>query len=449
MKVFNNKLLSGAFVLSIGGLITKILGAFYRIPLTNILGAEGIGVYQAVFPLYCLLLTASSTGVPNGIAKIIAENNAKNDISLSYSVLKSALKLFVPIGMIGSAFMLVFCKILSKVQGNISAALSYALISPSVFAVSVISCFRGFFQGYTDMKPTAVSQITEQTVKLVFGLTLCSIINGTVEIKAGMAALAVTVSELITCGYFFVVFKRKGFAFKNLKGVASNVKTLVKNVLPIMLSTLVIPTARTVESFFILNILSGYTSDATALYGLYSGAAESLVSVPVSVCYAVATTSVPIISAVRDNVAAARKKSYQAMLYTFIGGVGFALCFLCFSGLAVKILYGNLSAAHTEITVDLLRISAMSVLLLPLMQTTASVLIALGKTYVPPVTSGIAVTVKLVSSFILLYNPKVNIFGAVISDILCYFVAFTLNLMYIILILKKRRKVCIKLPQSV
>ena len=97
-----DKLLTGAFTLAIGGFMTKIIGAVYRIPLTNVLGSEGIGIYQMVFPLYCLLLTVSSTGVPNGIAKLIAEGNNPE------VTLKSALKLFVPIGIIGSLIMIVF-----------------------------------------------------------------------------------------------------------------------------------------------------------------------------------------------------------------------------------------------------------------------------------------------------------------------------------------------------
>ena len=184
-NLLNNKLLSGALVLSLGGLLTKVLGAFYRIPLTNLLGAEGIGIYQAVFPLYSLLLTASSTGVPNGIAKMISGG----DVSDGYSVLKSALTVFLPLGLIGSLVLLLLCKPISNLQGNGSAYIAYALISPSVILVSVISCFRGFFQGNLNMKPTAISQIIEQLIKLIFGLSLCSLIKGKVELKAWLATL--------------------------------------------------------------------------------------------------------------------------------------------------------------------------------------------------------------------------------------------------------------------
>ena len=92
LKNSSNGLIKGAFIVTLGGLITKVLGAFYRIPLTNLLGAKGIGIYQMVFPLYSLLLTVSSTGVPSGISKIIAGGENPE------SVLKSSLLIFAPIG---------------------------------------------------------------------------------------------------------------------------------------------------------------------------------------------------------------------------------------------------------------------------------------------------------------------------------------------------------------
>ena len=185
-----DKLFSGAIALAIGGFITKVIGALYRIPLTNLLGAEGIGIYQMVFPLYCLLLTVSSTGVPNGIAKLIAEGNDAE------TTLKSALKLFIPIGIIGRLVMAIFSSKIATLQGNSLATKSYIFISPSVLAVSVISCFRGYYQGLIDMKPTAISQVLEQVIKLIFGLSLTYAFRNNVAIGASMATLAVTLSEL-------------------------------------------------------------------------------------------------------------------------------------------------------------------------------------------------------------------------------------------------------------
>lgn len=437
MKI-KNKLLMGAAVLSVGGFIAKILGAFYRIPLTNVLGAEGIGLYQAVFPLYCLLLTASSTGAPSGISKLISNNS--DDENYAYYILKSALKIFIPLGIAGSFTMFAFSKLIAEFQGESGARLSYAAISPSVFLVSVICCFRGFFQGKSDMKPTAVSQIIEQSVKLMVGLALCYFTGSEIYVKSSYAALAVTLSEVAACVYLAALFKKRNYSFKKLKSFDSDVGGIIKVVFPIMLATVAVPVGRTVESFFILNILGGYTSNATALYGLYSGAVESMVGVPVAVCYAVATASIPVISEAASKNQNYIKNVSRALAYTVAGGVAFAVGFIIFSERAVGLLYPKLSEQNAAITVNMLKLSAASVIALPIMQTSSAALIASGNYYIPPITASVGVTVKLITSVILLSSPKINIFGAVISDILCYFVASIANLVYIYICNCKRKE---------
>lgn len=418
-----DKLFSGAFTLAVGGFITKIIGAIYRIPLTNVLGSEGIGIYQMVFPVYCLLLTVSSTGVPNGIAKLIAEGNNPE------VTLKSALKLFVPIGIIGSLIMMVFSRKIAVLQGNILATSSYIYIAPSVLAVSVISCFRGYYQGFSNMTPTAVSQVLEQAVKLVFGLSLSYIFRSDTALASSMAALSVTLSELVTVFYLSFLKRRNG-GFRFLKSNQKNVSRIIKNVVPITFSTIIMPLVRTVESFIIFNILNGYLTNATSLYGLYSGAVESLVGVPVSILYSIAVTSVPIISSEKEN---RYKKTKKPLILTLIGSVVFATFFYFLSEIAVKILYRRLSASDLSIAIKMAKLASLSVLTLPLMQTFNACLIALGHIFVPSITSLTASVIKIILSVFLLKVKSINIFAVIITDIICYLVACLLNLVYIII----------------
>lgn len=421
-----DKLISGALALAIGGFITKVIGALYRIPLTNILGAEGIGIYQMVFPLYCLLLTVSSTGVPNGIAKLIGEGKDAE------KTLYSALKVFVPIGGIGSVIMAVFSNKIAILQGNSLAKLSYVLISPSVLAVSIISCFRGYYQGLLNMKPTAISQVLEQIIKLVFGLTLTSFSND-LAIKASLATLSVTISEIAVVGYF-IFLKKKSNGFKFLKSSDSDVKSIVKNVLPITLTTIIMPLTRTVESFIILNVLNGYLTNATSLYGLYSGAVESLVGVPVSILYSIAVTSVPIISKEKELK---YKKIKKPIFLTLICSVVFAIVFYLFSAFAVNLLYRGLSSYDKTLTISMAKLASLSVLTLPIMQTISACLIACGHLYLPSITSLISSIIKIFLTFLLLKVKSINIFAVIITDIVCYLVACFLNLVYIIFRLKR------------
>ena len=425
-KKIQNPLIKGAFVISIGGLITKVLGAFYRIPLTNLLGAEGIGIYQMVFPLYSLLLTVSSTGVPSGISKIIAEGEDAD------SVLKTAVKTFGLLGVLGSLFMLIFSKNLAILQGNIKAKYAYTLISPSVFLVSIISCFRGYFQGKANMKPTAFSQVLEQGVKLTFGLILVSVFRKNILISSALAVLSVTLSELITVIYF-IVYKRLKFPkIKILKNTKISTYSLIKRVLPIIFSTLILPLTKTIESFFVINILNEYLTNATSLYGLYSGAVESLVGLPVSLCYGLAITSIPVIASLKKSGENYTIKSRQAVTITLSLSIVCGVGFYVFSPLAVKVLYSNLSSANKILLVNMLKLSSLSVIFLPLMQTLTAILIGLGKARCSNFSCAVASIVKIILSIILLKMPTFNVFALLSSDIICYLLACLLNLVYII-----------------
>lgn len=416
-------MIKGALILSVGGVLTKLLGAIYRIPLTNLLGAKGIGLYQMVFPLYSVLLTFSSTGVPAGISKLIAEGKDGKE------VLKTSLKFFTTVGLILTLVMVVFANKLALLQGDKNAGVCYSLLAPSVVIVSAISCFRGYYQGFSNMKPTAISQILEQSVKLTVGLLLCFLIKGDAVVMASLAVLAVTISEGVTLIYF-IVKSRAVTSLLNVK--VTDYSFVYKTVIPMMAVTLIIPLIRTFDSFLIINILKGYLSNATELYGLLTGAVESLISMPVAVCYALAVTSIPVISRLKKSGENFDKKTVLTLGLTLTLSVIFAVLVYLFSGFAVKVLYGGLSSENKSLLVKMLKTSSITVISLSFYQSSVAIANALGKFKVS-LKSGIAGgVIKIIITVILLQNPKINIFGAIYGDIFCYLVASFLNLRYII-----------------
>ncbi len=428
MKLFKNKMLSEALILSATGIITKLIGAFYRVPLTNLLGAEGMGLYQMVFPLYTILLTFSSTGAPSGISKLIASGESPE------VALKSSLKLFSILGLLGSVLMAGLCYPVSLLQGNKLAWICYLLLSPSVLLVSVISCFRGYFQGLVNMKPTGFSQIVEQATKMLLGLAFAYLVKGPIALRAGVSVLAVTLSECFGLLYIFLIYKKRGRVA--LKGVKTNVKGVFKTVVPIMLSSLTMPVIRTVDSFLILNLVK---YNATQNYGLYSGVIESLVGVPVTMCYSLALTSIPII-AKQKTTAEKCGKAFFSIGITLIQAVLYSLAFIFLSNFIINLLYNGLSEEQKAISIQMLKLSSVSVLLLPTMQSLIASVNAMGKTKVSLVALAIAGVVKIVSSLLLLPNAKIGVYGAIYSDISCYFVACFIILGYIIYVKFKDKK---------
>lgn len=198
MKKNFRYLFTGAGMLAVCSVIAKLLGAMYRIPLTNILGGEGMGLYQMVFPLYTLLLTVSSGGLPVAISRIIAVKLAEDDEAGAAKVLKVSVAALAAIGIIGSLALALFNDSIAAVQGNGDAALAYVGIAPAVALVAVLSCYRGYYQGRENMLPSAVSQLIEQAVKLFLGLYFARLMmpRGVAYGVFG-ALLGVSASELL------------------------------------------------------------------------------------------------------------------------------------------------------------------------------------------------------------------------------------------------------------
>lgn len=415
-----NGLYKGALIISIGTVLTKLLGALYRVPLTSLIGAEGIGLYQMVFPFYTMLLTLSSTGIPSALAKLIAEG--KNGVKL----VKKAVIFFGLLGFLGSLIMFIFGEKIATIQGNSQAGLCYKMLSPSVFFVSVLSCFRGYFQGKSNMVITTVSQIIEQVIKLLVALLLVWLLPLAVYQKAGVCCLAVSISEVVATLYAFIKYKRKvdfdGF------GEEVNLKRLILVVAPIFLSSILLPFARAVDSFLVLKLLPQTKIVSTGLYGIYSGGVESLVGVPVAITYGLSVSGLPLISKEKNN----KKLVYKLVISTFLLGLAFALTVYIFAKPIVSLLYFNLEQGEKLTFVSLLKLSAVNVLLLSLIQSLTSVLIGQNKAKIAPINLGVGVVVKIIALFIFLPNPRFSIFGLAISDILCYFVATFLDLLYII-----------------
>ena len=282
--------LKGAIIISAGGFLSKLLGAVYRIPLVAFLGGEGMGIYQMVYPLYCILLTVSASGIPTGIARLISSggNNGAE---------RKAFYLYGGIGLIGSLLMFALSAPLAAAQGEADVALCCKLLSPSVFFVALISIVRGYFQGKGNMYPTAFTEVLEQAVKVAAGIALAGLFRGNVAKATAAAVIAVTLSEVITCALAVALYLGDRSKVKPLfKTAQVSAKSIFSFTVPLTLTAIAMPVSQLVESIVVVNILRGTADNATALYGIFSGCAVTIINLPVSVTYGLAAASVPNIT---------------------------------------------------------------------------------------------------------------------------------------------------------
>lgn len=419
--------LKNVAVITLGSLIAKGVGAVYRIPLTNALGGYGTGLYQMAYPLFVLLLTFSSAGIPAAISRSVAARRETGDPS---DMVRASLKTFAFIGGMGTLLMILLAPAMGRLQGEPNLFFCYVALAPSVFLVSLIAVFRGYFQGMSNMLPTAASEVIEQLVKAGAGLFFAFRFQAQPHKAVAYTLLAVTLSELAALFYLSVKYRREPRA-KLLRRKVSG-SAVLYSALPSMVSVSLLPVSQFFDSVLIVRLLSGYTNRAVALYGLFTGGAVALVNLPATLSYGFAAASIPAVSqaAARGDGAKAREGALTALSFTLALAVPAALFLFFFGKPVVSLLYPSLGAEDGAVLLNLLRISSVSAVTLAGVQTLSACLTGLGRAKYAALSMGIAVTGKLLLEFLLVKNPAYSVMGAAISLDACYLVAFFLDLFY-------------------
>lgn len=433
--------LKGAVWIATGGFVAKLIGAVYRIPLTNLIGGYGLGLYQMVYPVYCLLLTVSATGIPSSIAKLTAERIGRGESDAP--LFRTAMRLFLTVGFFGSFLMCLVAPFLSKAQGSQGVLGGYYTLAPSVFLVSAISVFRGWFQGRGDMAPTAVSEIVEQGVKVGFGLLFAYMFRGNPERAVVLLLLAVSLSELVALFLMYFLFRRVPAPTKlQNSGTPVRVKTVLKMSIPVTFNSILLPISSLLDSVLAPRLLGAYSADAVTLFGLFSGGATTVINLPVSICYGIAVASVPAVAeAVAKEVSpsALRKKIWFSLLITLAVGIPSALGLYFLAEPTVKIIFRSLTGEELQTLIGLIRAFSVSALTLSCVQTSSACLTAQGKPQYGALSMLIALTVKTGLYTWWLQKPEISVFGLVYATNIAYFVAFFLNLLYNLRVSKKRK----------
>lgn len=447
--------LKGAAWIAAGGFVAKIIGALYRIPLTNLIGGHGLGLYQLVYPVYCLLLTISATGIPSSIAKLTAERleNGESD----KPVFKTSMKLFLLIGAGGSLLMAALAPVLAKAQGAEEVLGGYFALAPAVLLVSAISVFRGWFQGRTQMFPTAVSEVTEQVVKVGFGLLFAYLYRSNVQKAVVFLLLAVSISEAVALLVMWILFKRvPAPTLQKNEGGRVAMRSVLKLSIPVTFSSILLPLSGLLDSVLVPRLLGGYAADPVSLFGLFSGGAVTIVNLPVSVCYGIAAASVPAVAAAAAKAAQAsasngsvearkagnrgvRKRIWFSLLITLAIAAPSALGLYFFAEPAAKIIFRSLQGEELQTLIGLVKTFSISALSLSLVQTLSACLTAQGKPQYAALSMLIAVTVKTGVYVVLLQNPQISVFGLAHATNVCYLVAFLLNLVYNLRVANKKK----------
>lgn len=442
----NSKFIFGTLILSLTAVFCKILGAFYRVPLTNILQAEGMGLYQLVYPIFSLLLIVSSSGVPTAVSRLIAEKISLNQVKYANAITKYSIIMIGGLGLILSVLMFLLAPTIALLQGNELIISGYYAIAPSIFIVSIISVIRGVFQGRQNMFPTAISQIVEQLLKVVLGLIFSFLLlpRG-VEYAVLGALLGVTISELIAMIILIIIRiiskNRLNQTDEDIPSAKIICKEIVKTAFPITLSCSILPLLLVVDSILIVKLLTKYgvaLSTATAQYGILTGVANTIVNLPVVVASSLSTAIVPsICQSIKQGSTDINEKissTFRIVLFVSIPSV---LGCVIFASPILNLLFPSIMVTNGSLALNLLVYSSVNILLLGFMQVSSAILQCLNKIWIPAINLFLSSIIKVVLTLILI--PKIGIYASVVASIACYLVATTLNLIILLKITKPKK----------
>ncbi|SFE27255.1 stage V sporulation protein B [Alteribacillus iranensis] len=414
--------IQGTIILIAAGLLTRILGFVNRIITANILGAEGVGLYMMAFPVLLLIITLTQLGLPVAISKLIAEADIQQDKTKMKKVLVVSLSITGTLSVAFTILLLFLAPLFSKYFLTDSRAL-YPLIAitPIIPIVAVSAVLRGYFQGRQNMKPTAISQVVEQVVRisLVAACTTLLLPYG-LEYAAAGAMLASVAGEFASLLFMMKIFNKNKpiqvrtrfwSVLKNGKGVLDELMSIA---LPATGSRMIGSLSLFFEPVIIshsLAIAGVATAVATAQYGELTGFVIPILFLPTFITYSFSVSLVPAVSeaAARQDYISVRKRLRQTLHTAVIAG-GFSAVFLyIFAELVMTVMY---DAAHTAYY---LKILAPFSIFLYLQGPLQAVLQGLDLARAAMFNTLYGAIIKLSALFLLTSQPALGIKGAALA----------------------------------
>ena len=445
MSNTQKSIVGGMTVLSIVGLICKIVGALYRIPLAWLIGDEGMGTYQLVFPTYNMLLTISSAGLPVAISRMVSFTLAKDDPRNAKRIFRIALSMLAALGFLSMILMMVMSPSLAARSGDPATQPGFVAIAPALLLVCIMSALRGFMQGQQNMVPTAISQLIEQVGKVFVALPLAWLgMRISVAYAAAGVLLGTSIAEGAALLYMIFVYRRRKPAFDALPqnddekpiGSKSLLQRLLTLSIPITLGACIVPIAGFIDSGVLLNRLvdAGIEkTQALGLYGRYSGYVLTMINIPTALATAIAMSLVPSISSAmaRGDGKHMRHQAGLGLRLAFVIGLPCSVGMSMLSRQLLDLIYPFNTPEALDVTARLLSMSSMTIVLFTVVQATSGILQGLRKQRIPMYTLMAGVAAKVFLNYTLIGMPSVNIYGAPVASLTCYTISMLPNLYYV------------------
>lgn len=445
--VKGESLMKGTFILTIAGIVVKVIGSLNWIFVSRVLGGEGIGLYQMAFPIYFFALSVSTAGIPVAISIITAERVAIKDIFGARRIFKISMWLMAVTGLILSLLTYYGAGWLIEYQFIRDARAYYSVLAltPAIFVVTLLASSRGYLQGWQRMTPTAVSQIVEQIFRVITMILFANLFlpMGLEYAAAGasLGAFSGAVTGLIVLVWYHWQLDRdilREFGPEDLKPLPNEFDTswwmIIKRMfilaLPISAASIMLPVVSNLDLAIVPQRLevAGYTvSQATELFGYLTGMAVPLINLATIFTASLAVSIIPALSEAKtlgddkkvyDHTAASMRISNFVCFPAFIVVLVLAT--------PISTLIYNAPGAGPAVWT-----CSFSIVLLGLHQVSTGVLQGLGHSTIPMVNMIIAAAAKVALNWTLTAQPSLGIMGAAWATAADMGVAAIINMYFI------------------
>lgn len=429
-----------AAILGFAGIVVKILGAVYRIPITAMILSEGIGYYQTAYPVYEIMLMISTAGLPVAVATMVSRRIAEEKLYEAERTFRVALSFMGALGIVLAAGLYVFARPIVAYCQNPGAYYALIALVPSMLFSPLLAAMRGYYQGLQMMTPTAVSQIIVQIVRVGAGLYLTHmLVSKSLMAGAGGASLGASIGAAMGFLYMLLIHFRThkhlptyGATVGHASSAGSLFSEMVRIAVPITLGATIVPIMDFIDVRMVLEglLTAGFgVAEANMRFGWLKGMATTLINLPQVFAVAIAVSIIPLFTQLRTvgRMDALRERLSIVYKMTFLLALPSCIGLFVLSRPIVELLYPTTGETAISGTAMILRLLSFSLPALMLISIQTATLQAMGRERVPVYLLLVGAAVKIALTFFLTRNPKINVFGAAVGSVVGYWLTAMLD----------------------
>ncbi len=437
-----NKFVKQLGFLGIIGVVIKIIGALYRVPIGNFVSEQAVAYYSIAYPWFTTLVVISTGALPAVIAKMTAEAGVNGHESEQEMIFAVSRKVMTGFGVLTMILLFIVSGIVSKTSGYPESLLSFYVLAIGSFFVALNAAYRGYFQGIQRLEIFGISQLLEQIGRVVTGLSLVFVVVS-LQMSDAVAAAAATSGAAFGAVTSFIYstwqYKKIGTSPKvKLKDHQPLIKRIVKMAIPIALGASIMPLLSIIDSTMVIWRLRqiGFGDLSGVMFSYIQFYSAPIINLAQVVFTALQVSLLPMVTkAFTQKSEKLKEKVHFGILLALGLGLPMGLGISVYAKPILLLLY----PARAETIVDaapVLSILGLGVAFLSIYQASTGILQGLNHYKRPVKHLAVGAVVKVVTGYILLGIPSINIKGAAISTLLAYAIAGSLNFIYIFRIVK-------------